>query len=222
MQMRTTILNNVNVSANGSFTLYGTDSVGKPVNSFLLTREHQLMKLTNFNASLDFSLSDLLKKSKNKNTTNTANQQNTGPQGTQGSFGMPSPGVPVPKSNTTGSPNDAYGYPVFNVPWSLNINYSLSYVNSFIKPVLTQTLSFNGNVTLTKKMSITYTSGYDFSAKKITMTNIGVTRDLHCWTMNLNWIPNGTMQSWNFLIRVNASVLGDLKYERRKDYHDSY
>jgi lipopolysaccharide assembly outer membrane protein LptD (OstA) len=134
---------------------------------------------------------------------------------------MPPP-VPSAQQNTTGGTKDAYGYPVFNVPWTLNMSYSLSYVNSFVKPTLSQTLSFNGNVALTKKMSITYTSGYDFTAKKITMTNIGVTRDLHCWEMNLNWIPNGTMQSWNFTIRVKASVLGDLKYERRKDFHDSY
>jgi hypothetical protein len=179
------------------------------------------MKLTNFSAGLDFSLSDLLKK-KDKNTTNTTNPQNAGTQGTQGSFGMPSQGTSIPQNNTTGVTKDAYGYPVFNVPWTLNMNYSLSYVNSFKKPVLSQTLSFNGNVAFTKKMSVTYTSGYDFTAKKITMTNIGVTRDLHCWEMNLNWIPNGTMQSWNFTIRVKASVLGDLKYERRKDFHDSY
>ena len=23
------------------------------------------------------------------------------------------------------------------------------------------------------------------------MTQIGITRDLHCWEMNFNWIPNG-------------------------------
>jgi hypothetical protein len=27
---------------------------------------------------------------------------------------------------------------------------------------------------------------------------------------------------WNFTIRVKAAVLADLKYERRKDFHDTY
>ena len=40
--------------------------------------------------------------------------------------------------------------------------------------------------------------------------------------MNFNWIPVGTLKRWNFTIRAKSSVLGDLKYERRKDYHDSY
>ena len=222
MQLRTSILNNVNISANSSFTLYGVDpKTGQPWGKFLLAQDHKLMRLTNFNAGVDFSLSDLLKK-KDKKTTNTTNPQNSGPMGTQGSFGMPPQGASVPQSSPTSTAKDAYGYPVFDIPWTLNISYSLSYVNSFIKPTLSQTLSFNGNVSFTKKMAVTYTSGYDFTAKKITMTNIGITRDLHCWEMNLNWIPNGTMQSWNFTIRVKASVLGDLKYERRKDFHDSY
>jgi hypothetical protein len=233
MQLRTAILNNVNISANSSFTLYNTVN-GRPVGIFLLSRNRTLpsgkkldqsrgfMHLTNFNAGVDFSLSDLLKK-KDKKSTNTTNPQNSGAPGSQGSFGMPPEGASIPpQGSITGTAKDAYGYPVFDVPWTLNMSYSLSYINSYIKPTLSQTLSFNGGVTFTKKMTVTYTSGYDFTAKKITMTNIGISRDLHCWEMNLNWIPNGTMQSWNFTIRVKASVLGDLKYERRKDFHDSY
>jgi hypothetical protein len=27
---------------------------------------------------------------------------------------------------------------------------------------------------------------------------------------------------WEFSIKVKAAVLADLKYERRKDYHDNY
>jgi hypothetical protein len=71
-------------------------------------------------------------------------------------------------------------------------------------------------------MSASFTSGFDFDAKKITYTTIGITRDLHCWDMSINWVPIGTTQGWNFMIKVKAPVLGDMKYERRKDYHDSY
>jgi len=225
MQIRTTILNNVNISANSSFSLYGTNSRGNPIGKFLFAQNNKLMRLTNFSTSLDFSLSELLKKSKNKKKTTTTTNANPSQdivnQGIQGSLGMSGQNMQAQQNNGT-VVRDAYGYPVFNVPWSLNMSYSLSYIKSALKPTISQTLSFNGNVTITKKMSATFTSGYDFKAKVITMTNIGITRDLHCWEMSLNWVPNGTMQSWNFLIRVKASVLGDLKYERRKDYHDGY
>jgi hypothetical protein len=102
------------------------------------------------------------------------------------------------------------------------MSYSVNYTNTGIKSIVTQALTVSGNVSITKKMSMTYTSGYDFTGKQITMTQIGISRDLHCWEMNFNWVPNGTMKMWNFTIRVKSPVLGDLKYERRKDFHDTY
>ena len=127
-----------------------------------------------------------------------------------------------PGQNQVSTLYDEYGYNIFDVPWSMRVSYNINYNKPAFKSVLTQTLSANGTVTLTKKTAITYTTGYDFTQKQITMTQIGISRDLHCWTMSFNWIPNGTMKMWNFTIRVKAAVLSDLKYERRKDYHDQY
>jgi hypothetical protein len=104
----------------------------------------------------------------------------------------------------------------------MRVSYNLNYSKPAYVSTLSQTVSVNGNVNLTKKTAITYISGYDFTQKEITMTQIGITRDLHCWDMSFNWIPNGTMKGWNFIIRVKASILSDLKYQRRKDYHDEY
>ncbi len=224
MQIRTTLMKNIGISANSSFSLYGTDTLGIPVNSFLLAQHKGLMRLTNFGASVDFSLSDLFRKDKDKNKSDAGNTQNNTSQSSQ-VFQDNLPGANMQGQTKVGAagPKDAYGYPVFNVPWTLNVSYNLSYIKSGLRSTLTQSLSIgNGSITLTKKMSATFTTGYDFTAKKITMTTIGLTRDLHCWDMSINWIPNGPMTSWNFLLKVKAAVLGDLKYERRKDYHDSY
>ena len=54
--------------------------------------------------------------------------------------------------------------------------------------------------------------------KKLTYTTIDVYRDLHCWEMLFNWIPLGYHQSYTLTIRVKASELRDLKYERKKDW----
>jgi len=69
---------------------------------------------------------------------------------------------------------------------------------------------------------VTYTTGYDITRKEITMTSVGFARDLHCWDMSLQWIPTGYLKSWMFTIKVKASVLQDLKYDRRKDFRDQY
>jgi hypothetical protein len=223
MQLRTTLMNNINISASSSFSLYGTNkNTGAPIGTFLFAQDHKLMRLTNFSTSVDLSLSDLLKKNKDKNKTNSNISQNIGYQGAQGNVGMA--GQDAQKQQTPGvaGPKDAYGYPVFNMPWTLSLSYHLSYTPTFFRTTIEQAVSFQGSVTITKKMSATFQSGYDFNANKITMTNIGITRDLHCWDMSLNWVPNGNLQSWSFLIKVKAQVLGDLKYERRKDFHDSY
>ena len=129
---------------------------------------------------------------------------------------------PVTETEGADTQFDEYGYAEFDIPWSMNINYSMNYLKPALKSTFTQTVSVNGNVSLTKKMNITYTTGYDFTNKAITMTQIQITRDLHCWNMSFNWIPNGYMKMWEFSLRVKAAVLSDLKYERRKDYHDNY
>jgi hypothetical protein len=221
MQLRTTLMENIGFSANSNFSFYGTDSQGRPTGELSFNQNHKLMRLTNFNASIDFSLSELFTKNaerRKKAAVQSANDRR--PQGTVNDLeGPPSPDG---HEHVGASPRDAWGYSLFDVPWTMNVAYTFSYYDSGTEPVFTQSVAFDGNLTLTKKTSINYRSGYDFTAKEITMSSIGVSRDLHCWEMSFNWIPNGTMQSWSFTIRVKASVLGDLKYDRRKDYHDSY
>jgi hypothetical protein len=222
MQIRTTLLNNINISANSSFTLYGTDSIGKPINTFLFAQNHKLMRLTLFSTGIDLSLSDLFKKNKDKNKTNDNSAASYGNQGVQGNTGMPAQDAQKQQAPGIAGQKDAYGYPVFNVPWTLRLHYTLSYIPTVISSTIDQKLSFDGSVTLTKKMSATFSSGYDFNANKLTYSTIGITRDLHCWDMSVNWVPIGSTQGWSFLIKVKAAVLGDMKYERRKDFHDSY
>jgi hypothetical protein len=223
MQARTTLAHNINISSNANFTLYGYDEEGKTTEAFALKQNGKLMRLTNFATSLDLSVSDLLKGNKVKDKGSATPNALTG-----GVQGNPSGQTgDLSQSNKGSNIRDAYGYPVFDVPWSMNLSYSVNYAkinykNTGLRAEVSQALSLSGQVSITKKMMMTYTTGYDFKGKEITMTQIGITRDLHCWEMNFNWVPNGTMKMWNFTIRVKASVLGDLKYERRKDFHDNY
>ncbi|HQG77516.1 MAG TPA: putative LPS assembly protein LptD [Bacteroidales bacterium] len=216
MAMRTTLFNNLGVSANANFSLYGINEKGQPTADFALKQNHKLMRFTGFNASLDFDLGELLRGDKKGKQGST--RQQAGQRGATAMDRSPGGG----RTDTGESLYDEWGYAIFDVPWSMRVHYNLSYQKPSLKSMLSQTLSVSGNVTLTKKTAITYTSGYDLKERKITMTNIGITRDLHCWTMSFNWVPNGTLKMWNFTIRVKSSVLADLKYERRKDFHDEY
>jgi hypothetical protein len=123
--------------------------------------------------------------------------------------------------------NDPNAYIDFEVPWSLRLNYSLNYsrptrtVNTVERFNINQTFQFSGDVSLSQAWKINFNSGYDIKNKEFTQTSISLTRDLHCWTASLNWIPFGYFTSYNFTIRVKASVLQDLKLERRKPFFDN-
>ncbi|MGB8490957.1 MAG: putative LPS assembly protein LptD [Bacteroidales bacterium] len=216
MGLVTRLFNNVGISAQSRFSLYGINEKGLPVAKFALMENRKLMRLTNFSLSLDFDLYQLISGNKNKQTPETPGPTAAPVMGQDQAAGSAS------RNQLQTSNFDQYGYEIFNIPWSMRVSYRFEYSKPAFDPVFSQTLAASGNVTLTKKFAITYTTGYDFTRNEITMTNIGITRDLHCWTMSLNWVPNGTMKMWNFTIRVKASVLSDLKYERRKDFHDTY
>jgi hypothetical protein len=116
----------------------------------------------------------------------------------------------------------------FDIPWSLNIGYSLNYRRPIttnaerIQPAqVVQTLQLSGDLSISEKWKITYNTGYHFESKEFTQTNVGISRDLHCWHMNLTWVPFGRFQSYNFTIAVKASVLQDLKLERRRPFLDN-
>jgi len=116
----------------------------------------------------------------------------------------------------------------WNVPWDLNINYNFNYViknkyPEYIKVTekrLVQTLGISGNLSITPKWKIGFTSGWDFESNDLSYTSISIYRDLHCWEMRFNWIPTGFRQSWNFSINAKASILQDLKLSKKKDFRD--
>ena len=122
---------------------------------------------------------------------------------------------------------DPNSYIDFDIPWSLRINYNLSYSRPIRQATttklynITQTLQFSGDLSLSEKWKITFSSGYHFEMKEFTQTNLTISRDLHCWTMNFNWVPFGRFTQYNFTINVKASVLQDLKMERRKPFFDN-
>ncbi len=219
MNFRTVLFKNLNLAANSNFSIYGLDPKGNPVKTLYYSQTKKLMRMTGLSASLDFDLGQLLKgKDKNKETATTQKPS------TDAGYGASS-GKTSDITRTTavgGLPLDKYGYAQFDVPWNLRLAYNFNYTKLGYKSSISQGLAVSGDLALTKKTRVTYTTGYDIAQKKITMTSVGIVRDLHCWDMSIDWIPTGYLKSWSFTIKVKASVLSDLKYTRRKDFRDQY
>ena len=122
--------------------------------------------------------------------------------------------------------------PDFSNPWNIVINYSFIYgtndnmfyylgldKNKYTSDIK-QTIGLSGDVNITKKWKIGFSTNYDFMNKKFALTTIDIYRDLHCWEMRFNWIPFGDRKGWSFTINVKASVLQDLKYNMKRDFRD--
>lgn len=116
----------------------------------------------------------------------------------------------------------------WNNPWTFGFNYHLSYTGrnmpqtQTIKSDIIQTLGFRGDISITPKWKVSVNSGFDLKTLKLASnSSVNVYRDLHCWEMRFNWIPVGNHASWNFFIKVKASVLQDLKLTRKKDFRDN-
>ncbi len=117
----------------------------------------------------------------------------------------------------------------FSLPWNFGFNYVISYSISYTnngttgyQQNVTQSIGFNGSVTLTPKTGITFSGGYDIQSRELTTSSIAISRDLHCWQMSFSWIPFGYYKSWSFNIGVRASSLADLKYDKSQSYYDTY
>jgi hypothetical protein len=126
-----------------------------------------------------------------------------------------------------GSPNELAmlnaqkgAYVDFNVPWNVMINYNLSVAKAVKEDRVTHTANINGDINITPKWKIGFSTGYDFVNNKVAQTSLSIYRDLHCWDFSLNWVPFGSIQSWSFDLKVKSAMLQDLKLSRRKDYFD--
>ena len=117
-------------------------------------------------------------------------------------------------------------YVDWNVPWQLQFSYQYNMNKiGFAPAVIVSAVTFNGNLKLTEKWNFRMQSGYDFIFKGITLTNISIQRDLHCWEAAFNWTPAaspyfGRASSYSFDLRVKSALLQELKLSRRRTFYD--
>lgn len=207
---RTTLFKNVSLNYMSTWDPYVKNKSSRRINLYEWDINKRIMRLdyTEWRVGINLSLNPAFFKKK----TTSAVTQEAKPQLTQN-----------PVSNINQNLGDQVD---FSVPWNLNINYSYWYssmynaANTNYNKDFTQTINFSGDVNLTKKWKLGFSGGYDIKAKDFTYASFDVYRDLHCWEMRFNWIPFGWRQSWSFTINVKASVLKDLKWDKKKDFRD--
>ena len=220
---RTTLFKKLGINFNSTWDPYAADSLGRRINRLEILDNNRLFRKTGsswrFSLSYSISQNDIKKLRGEKGSHDIRNEINENAR-KSGMFD------PDELNEILGNPN---AYIDWTTPWSLTFSYNLTYTTSLAYAAFmgistntyVHTLGLNGNINITPKWKVTFSTGWDFVNNKLTYTNISVYRDLHCWEMRFNWIPIGSYKSWNFTINVKAQALKDLKYEKKKDYRDN-
>ena len=123
---------------------------------------------------------------------------------------------------------DEDGYLKFQMPWSLTVGYGITMRENTSAPIntsrmrypykFTQTLNFSGNIRIADGWNINFSSGYDFNYKKMSMTTVSLSRDLHCFSMSCSMVVT-PYTSFNFLFAAKASTLADaLRWKKQSSY----
>lgn len=105
-----------------------------------------------------------------------------------------------------------------DIPWNLNLAYSATYANNGREPgdVQTHSVMFSGNLELSPKFKVGYSSGYDLKDGAFTFSRFNFSRDLDSWQYNFSWVPFGNISSYTFFIGVKSSILQDLKWDKNR------
>ena len=222
--MSTSVFGKVGISANANFDPYAilldkNNTSGRKINRFAIQEGQGLARLTNATVSLSYSLS--------------GEGKINGNDGTKQAGGNPADHYTrIYYHPITGEyiPGGWLYYTNPNVPWSVNFNYSFNFRRGYQfsngkavnKDTYTQTLGLSGNVKLTPRLSMQMSTNFDLMALKMSATQLTATYDLHCFNINVSWIPNGQWESWSFRIQANAAALADLlRFKKSSSYWDN-
>ena len=132
------------------------------------------------------------------------------------------------KGQEGGNKLDKDGYLKFQLPWSFTVSYGVIMRENTAAKIneknmrypykFTHTLNFSGNLRIAEGWNITFSSGYDFNYKQLSMTTASVTRNLHCFSMSCSMVLM-PYRSYNFNFQADASALRDvLRWRKQSSY----
>ena len=222
--MSTSVFGKLGISANANFDPYAilvdkSNPSGRRISKFAISEGQGLLRMNNASVSLSYSLS--------------GEGKINGNDGTKQAGGNPADSYTrIYYHPITGEyiPGGWMYYTNPNAPWSVNFNYSYSYRSGWQysngqvikKDTYTQTLGVSGNIKLTPRLSLNMSTGFDLMALKMTPTQIAARYDLHCFNIDVSWVPTGQWESWSFRIAANAAALADLlRFKKSSSYWDN-
>ncbi|WP_229210945.1 putative LPS assembly protein LptD [Dyadobacter jiangsuensis] len=188
------------------------NQVGTKVNKYAITSGQGLANLQ----SLGFTLGTSFSPKSSSSNTNNKNPQTTNPN---------DPNAKAKEEAREFIAQNPELYVDFNIPWNVSLNYNFGLTKPGLsKAQIIQAIQATGDLSLSKNLKVTLSTGFDFVAFQPTITQLGLTRDLHCWDMSFNWTPfagsAARASNYSFTLKVKSAILQDLKVTRRRSFYD--
>ena len=219
----TNLFNKVNLSGNMNFDPYAIDERGRRINKYNIVATGVPLRLTNASLSASISFNG-------KGTINGNDGKKSGGDSSGSSDANSYRRIYYHPVTGEYIPGGFLYYMNPNAPWSLSFSYSFSYAKTYQylnnqlldNKKFTQTVNASGNLKLTPRLNIRANANFDLMAMRITTTQISATYDLHCFNIEVSWIPTGMWKSYSFRIAANASALADLlRFKKSSSYMDN-
>ncbi|MCT4699487.1 putative LPS assembly protein LptD [Tenacibaculum haliotis] len=207
------------LNVNASFDPYQVNDKGQRINQF----NANILRLTRFGVTANYSLSSKDFEAKKEGDKDASKNKGNGAQDTPDVFGQnmstTNGFANQPGSKQNNKENETKETELYKakIPWTLNLAYAMNYTDSGLESNIgSHSLMFSGDVELSPKWKVGFSSGYDVKDNAFTYTRLSFSRDLDSWRLNFNWTPFGINSSYNFFIGVKSSVLSDLKWDKNK------
>jgi hypothetical protein len=214
---RSTLFEKVNITGSATLNPYKFDSTGQPTNEYAWSGgKFTPGDITNGSLAISTSFQSKKKDDSKKSNKELLNETD----------GMPLT-IDQQQNELDYIRNNPGQFTDFNIPWSLNVSYSLTF-NRIRKPdysgfstQVNSSLNLNGDFNLTPKWKVGMSTYYDFNGSGIQSVTMFLSREMHCWQMTINVTPVGYYKSFNITISPKSGLLRDLKINRTRSFNSS-
>lgn len=196
MNFNTQISQKLNLSGSSTLTIYDdvqkTKKISDVGNGFIRMESFSLQFSTSFSGENNNSKT---------NKDDTENKQ---------SFYTPSSHYLVDQYNNIFKPVD------FSIPWNVSMSSNFYWNRG---QDANFNVSVNGDLSLTEKWKISFSTSYNTREKQLIAPSLGIHRDLHCWSLDLTWVPTGYTRGYYFILQMKAPEFKDIKFEKQSDFY---
>ncbi len=211
--LRSTLFDKINITASTVLDPYQIDSFGMRKDAYMLSSgKFTPGRITNGSLAISTSFKSKAKDEKKQKEQEEDNQQMSltmEEQMAQLEYARQNPAE----------------FADFNVPWSINLSYSLSFSRQFkrdysgFETQVHSNASINGDFNLTPRWKMGMNTYYDFKTSKIQTLTMFISREMHCWQLSINVTPVGIYRSFNITVSPKSGILRDLKINRSRSFY---